>query len=249
MAFWVQVSMLLPTFASQIAFNHSMTLLLDNPWIQAWKSPTQRAQIVIGSILLFTTFGFLPSFFNHIEKRNGVTLNDPLLSVIPAHNVSLAIFILVWGMGIFLMIRAIKNPTIYINYIWSLFFVTVARLITISLVPLNPPKGIIIISDPLTNLFYGQHIVTKDLFFSGHTSIIVLATLCLENKKDKFIGIIATIIVASLLLVQHIHYTLDVIAAPIFAYLLFRLAKFVLQKVDNPFTRPDSLSETTIKAK
>jgi hypothetical protein len=109
-------------------------------------------------------------------------------------------------------------------------------------VPLNPPNGIIIISDPLTNLFYGQHIVTKDLFFSGHTSIIVLATLCLENKKDKFIGIIATIIVASLLLVQHIHYTLDVIAAPIFAYLLFRLAKFVLQKVDNPFTRPDSLS-------
>jgi hypothetical protein len=245
----LQFPILLPNFASQIALNYSMTLFLDNSWIKAWKSPTQRAQIVIGSILLFSTFGFLPSFFNHIEKRNGITLNDPLLSVIPAHNVSLAIFILVWGMGIFLIFRAIKNPNIYINYIWSLLFVTIARLITISLVPLNPPMGIIIISDPLTNLFYGQHVVTKDLFFSGHTSIIVLATLCLEKKQDKVIGIIATLMVASLLLVQHIHYTLDVIAAPIFAYLLYRLAKLVLQKVDNPFARPDSLSETTVKVK
>jgi hypothetical protein len=209
-----------------------MSLKAENNWVKAWKSPTQRAQLLLGSVPLFTMFGFLPAFFNHIEKRNGVTLADPILAAIPPHNVSLPIFALIWGMGVFILIRAIKRPSIYIHYTWALLFVTLVRLLTITLVPLNPPVGIVIISDPLTNLFYGQHVVTKDLFFSGHTALLVLVTLCLETRTDKIIAAIATVIVAVLLLVQHIHYTLDVVAAPVFAYLLYRLSKVALKNLE-----------------
>jgi len=71
-------------------------------------------------------------------------------------------------------------------------------------------------------------VITKDLFFSGHTAILVLTILCLEKKSDKIIGIIATVIVGSLLLVQHVHYTLDVIAAPIIVYPLYKLSRFLI---------------------
>jgi hypothetical protein len=203
-------------------------MTLNYNWKQAWNYPPLRVRIITGSILIFGILSMLPSFFNMVEKRMGPTLNDRVLAVIPAHNVSGIIFSIIWGMGILILVRAINRPSIYINYVWSLIFILIIRAITITLFPLNPPNGILILSDPLTNLFYGERVITKDLFFSGHTAILVLTTLCLENKKDKIIGVIAATIVGFLLLVQHVHYTLDVVAAPLIVYPLYRLAKFLL---------------------
>jgi len=205
-------------------------LATANPWKQTWNSPTQRTQLIIGSISIFTVLGLLPSFFKRIEKRSGIVLHDPILAAIPPHNFSVLIFAIIWGMGLFIMYRVIKTPSMYITYVWSLLFITIVRLVTISLVPLNPPIGIVIISDPLTNLFYGETTVTKDLFFSGHTAMLVLITLCLEKRSDKILGFIATVVVGCLLLVQHIHYTMDVLAAPLFVYPLYRLAVYLLKK-------------------
>jgi hypothetical protein len=67
--------------------------------------------------------------------------------------------------------------------------------------------------------------VTKDLFFSGHTSIMTLNFLCLEKRSDKIIGIVSAIAVAILLMVQHIHYTIDIVAAPIVTYICFSFTK------------------------
>ena len=110
----------------------------------------------------------------------------------------------------------------------TFIFVTILRVLAISLIPLDPPKGLIVLTDPLTGVFYGQSTITKDLFFSGHTSILFLTILCLEKKNDKIIASIATLIVACLLLVQHVHYTIDIIAAPIIIYPVFRFVKYLL---------------------
>lgn len=201
---------------------------LNQSWKETWNSPPLRIRMITGSILIFAILSTLPSFFATIEKRNGITLNDPILAAIPPHNVSWAIFSIIWGMALLTFIRILYKPTIYINYVWGLIFITVARVLTISLVPLNPPIGIVIISDPLTNLFYGEKVVTKDLFFSGHTAILVLTALCLERKTDKILAAISATAVGLLLLVQHAHYTLDVLAAPIFVYPLYKLSRFLV---------------------
>jgi hypothetical protein len=59
---------------------------------------------------------------------------------------------------------------------------------------------------------------------------MVLIFLCLEKKSDKIIGLIATIAVMVLLLVQHIHYTIDVLAAPIIVYIIYTLTKYFLKR-------------------
>jgi hypothetical protein len=100
--------------------------------------------------------------------------------------------------------------------------------LAISFVPLDPPAGLIVLTDPLTAVFYGRSTITKDLFFSGHTSILFLAFLCLERKWDKILALTGTCIVACLLLVQHVHYTIDIIAAPIIIYPVFRIVKYLL---------------------
>ncbi len=41
---------------------------------------------------------------------------------------------------------------------------------------------------------------------------------CLEKKTDRFIAFLAGMAVGTLVLVQHIHYTIDVLAAPLFTW-------------------------------
>jgi len=152
-------------------------------------------------------------------------MNDWVLAQIPQHNVSVPIFIVIWGMSLLILYRAIHKPSIYIVYCWSLIIISLLRVLAITLFPLNPPIGLIPLSDPLTGVFYGQAVITKDLFFSGHTSIMTLTFLCLEKRSDKTIGAIATITVATLLMVQHIHYTIDIVAAPIITYICYSFTK------------------------
>jgi hypothetical protein len=197
-------------------------------WKETWAIPTKRRQIMIGTTLMLVVVLLLPHFFNNIEKREGIVLNDWVLELIVPHNVSVVIFAIIWSMVIFITVRAIRDPSIYILYCWSLFFVSVARLTCISLVPLDPPRGLIPLTDPLTGIFYGNALITKDLFFSGHTATLTLVFLCLKKGNDRLIGFVATVTVAFLLLVQHIHYTIDVVTAPFAVYALYLLARYIL---------------------
>jgi len=197
-------------------------------WKETWAIPLKRKQIIAGTTLMMLVVVLLPRFFNHIEKRKGIVLDDWVLALILPHNVSVLIFAIIWSMILFVAIKAIYDPSIFIVYTWSLFFVSVARLTCIALVPLDPPRGLIPLTDPLTAVFYGNTVVTKDLFFSGHTATLALIFFCLKKRNDRIIGFVATVIVGLLLLVQHIHYTIDVVTAPIIVYVLYLFTRYLL---------------------
>ncbi|MGI8636566.1 MAG: phosphatase PAP2-related protein, partial [Segetibacter sp.] len=113
--------------------------------------------------------------------------------------------------------------------LWATLFVSVSRLLTNYYVSLEPPVGLVSLVDPILLQFYGPDGITKDLFYSGHTASVFLAYLILRKKSEKIAALIATIIVGISLLLQHIHYTIDVVTAPFFVYFLFLLArKFVI---------------------
>jgi hypothetical protein len=203
-------------------------LSIKENWIAAANTPLKRFKLYGGTIIIFIIMAILPPFFKGIEKRNGVVLNDWVLAHIPPHNVSVLIFICIWGMAILILYRALYKPTIYIIYIWALIFVCLLRMLAISIVALNPPIGLIPLADPLTGIFYGETSITKDLFFSGHISTLMLIFLCLERKWDKRLALIVVFIAAVLLLIQHIHYTIDILAAPIVTYTMYRFTRWFI---------------------
>jgi hypothetical protein len=72
--------------------------------------------------------------------------------------------------------------------------------------------------DPLAEFFiYGENMpITKDLFFSGHTATMVFVCFFLPTTRERVIAITLSLLLVSLLLIQHVHYSLDVAAAPLF---------------------------------
>lgn len=157
-----------------------------------------------------------------------MVLYDWLLEKIPAHNVSLPVFIFIWGVTLLAIIRCLKNPQILLLLLWTYLLVSLSRILCIWLVPLYPPPHLIPLVDPLTNFFYGKHYITKDLFFSGHTSSVFIIFLGLEKKRDKIFTLLSVLCIGVLLMVQHVHYTIDILAAPVAAYLCYRGALFIV---------------------
>lgn len=99
------------------------------------------------------------------------------------------------------------------------------RCMVMYLVPLDPPIGIIPLRDPFVEgAFYDNKVLVKDLFFSGHTSNMVLLTLFMDIKWLKIILAFASAAVGYLLMVQHVHYAIDILAAPFFAYMAYKIA-------------------------
>lgn len=200
----------------------------DITWPVAWKLPAYRRKFWPGMCIFIGILAALPFFFDAIEARNGRFFTDPLLEMIPPHNVSIAVFFLIWSSCILLVLRIWQDPIILLVTLWAYNGVTLLRMACIGLFSLNPPAGLIPLADPITNLFYGAHYITHDLFFSGHTTTVFLIFLCLKKKPDRIYTLSASVLLGILLLVQHVHYTIDVLAAPVFTYAVFRLTvKFI----------------------
>jgi hypothetical protein len=209
-------------------------------WRIAWQSPSYRKNLLLGLLGLVILFSLFPLFFQSIEKRHGILLHDWVLARIPARDVSLPILILIWATAALMLIRCIQRPDIFLTILWSYFLLCISRVITISLVPLEPPFGLLALNDRLANAFYGPTFITRDLFYSGHTASVFLMYLCLRKKTDRWFTLLSAIIVAVLLLVQHVHYTVDVIAAPFFTYAMYLIAlRIVRQPLGNLNASPN----------
>lgn len=190
-------------------------------WKTALSCSAYKKKLIIGLIILAGIFCSFPAFFQYIQQRKGVVLHDVILKNIPAVNVSLLLLLCIWSTTLLVVVRAVKSPAILLNFLWVFILLSLFRMTTLTLVALDPPEQLITIVDPLSTAFYGENFVTKDLFFSGHTSTMLIMFFCLQKKADKTFALFTSLMVAALVLLQHIHYTIDVVFAAPFAYISY----------------------------
>ncbi|MCB0552027.1 MAG: phosphatase PAP2 family protein [Phaeodactylibacter sp.] len=167
----------------------------------------------------------MPAFFQYLQQRPGLVLNDFLLTVLPARDLSKFIFGLIYFSLAYIILRGVYSPVILLHFLIGYVVVLAVRVITLSLSPLEPPLGLVPLTDPGALFFYGGIEVTKDLFFSGHTATAFLIYLCLQERIEKAVALAAVIVLAVMLLIQHIHYTIDVLAAVPITYYCYQLSK------------------------
>lgn len=202
-----------------------VTYAVQHPWRASWQIPAFKRRVAAGLLALVGVLSYLPVFFQHIELRNGYVLHDFILHALPSYDVSVPIFLLIWVSAGYTLYRASQQPEIFMRLLYGFLFICLSRIITIYLVALNPPLDLVQLRDPLSNQFYGKAgFITKDLFYSGHTASMCLFAYCLQGRREKLLAGIAAVMVAVLLLIQHVHYTIDVLTAPVLTYACYRLA-------------------------
>ncbi len=187
-------------------------------WSFAWKQAAFRWNFIL-ALMYFSIFPWkADDFFQWIQKREGIQLNDYLLNILPAINLSYPIFTIIYLGVIYLLFKLLTNPKKFLWFVWAFNLETTLRFITIYCIPLNPPINLINLQDPLAEIFiYGENLaITKDLFFSGHTATMVFICQFLNGIKEKRMAYLFSAILIILLLIQHIHYTIDIIGAVAF---------------------------------
>ncbi len=193
-------------------------------WNLALKNIHFRNRFIVSVALLaivLTGFAFLLAY---IETRQGHSFYDPILNFIKPRDVSDFIFLVTYSSALIALIYAFSSPYKFLHLIQMYGSLTVLRIVTLFFVPLEPPSEIIPLRDEfLTNTFYAGSQNLKDLFFSGHAATLFLFYFFTTNKTLKYIFLIAGIAVSVGVVLQHVHYSYDVIAAPIFAYIAYRV--------------------------
>ena len=209
-----------------------------------WKSLINNKEFLkIWILSLVTTLAVLfivGLYLCYNESRtNGVILDDFILANIEARDVSTMLFSITWICILGSLPILLRTPERALKIFWGISIMGITRCIVMYMVPLDPPIGLIPLRDPFVEgAFYDNKVLVKDLFFSGHTSNMVLLTLFMDFKWLKTLLAIASIIVGYLLMVQHVHYAIDVIAAPFFAYLAYRLANNVADRLVYKYNQP-----------
>ena len=199
--------------------------MMKKNWDGFLKNKAFRNKLSLGILVLVMLVAFLPYYFAFIEARKGILLNDLVLDYIDSANVSIPTFIIIWSLSLTCLYINLQKPERMLQMLWAFNVLSLSRILSIYLVPLEPPVGLIELIDPITNTIYGARFITKDLFFSGHTATLVTFALCMHKKSHKVIVFSGAIAVGVLVLIQHVHYTVDVVAAFVFPFILVPIAR------------------------
>lgn len=100
----------------------------------------------------------------------------------------------------------------------------VARMASIYMFPFCEPVGAIRLEDGLLNtFFYPNGYCPYDLFYSGHTATLFL--LCLfSNGGWRWFFMLLTCSVATMLVLQRVHYTIDILMAFPATWMIYRFS-------------------------
>jgi hypothetical protein len=203
---------------------------MRNRWQARWKQHGFRLQLLLTVLALFLVLHALASFLTYVEVRPGAVLPDPLLALFQARDFTWVTFAVIYG-GILLgLLNLASFPAHLVLAIQSYVVMVLFRIMAMYLVPLEPPPGMILLRDPLVEVFGTGIVLTKDLFFSGHTATMLILALTAPQPWLRKLFLVCTIAVAVLVLWQHVHYSIDVLIAPVFALLAYQIALLAHRK-------------------
>lgn len=205
-----------------------------NDFKENWKIALQHRSIRLQFILTLVSYIFLFKYCRMVmtvfENRKGTQIMDPFLAHLPSIDSSNVIFILTYSALAIFILSNVHNPVRFIKGMQAYTLLLTMRTITIYLVPLEPPIGMIVLKDTVSNFFMnsgsGGYIV-KDLFFSGHVSAVMLFFFVAENRYIRMTLLVLAILIGSLILLQHVHYVMDVVAAPFFSFLAIKMVSML----------------------
>lgn len=183
--------------------------------------------VLLGVSLVMQSF-----ISDYVNSLPSVSVADLILSNIRVYDVD---GIFVYGTMVLVFVSLFIGFR-HINYMpfafKSVALFTLIRSVFVILTHISAFPTHVVIS----SLFFNKEIFNgiftgNDLFFSGHTGLpFLLSLMCWNNKHLRFIFLSFSIFFAMIVLLGHIHYSIDVLAAFFITYSIFHICKFLFKK-------------------
>ncbi|HET6413265.1 MAG TPA: phosphatase PAP2-related protein [Anaeromyxobacter sp.] len=181
-------------------------------------------ELALSVAALVVVLAVFTRFVAWVEARPGAVLPDPILARLEPRDLTWITFSLIYAGLALGVISLVRHPRALAAGVRSYAVMVLFRMVMLAVMPLDPPAGMIPLQDPFVE-HLGTHgqVLTRDLFFSGHTATMCIVTLSVRHPRLRWVLLACTIGVASCVVWQAVHYTVDVLAAPAFAYAAHRL--------------------------
>ncbi|MCO6466016.1 MAG: hypothetical protein J5I53_05295 [Bradyrhizobiaceae bacterium] len=198
----------------------------NHGWRKLWANKTDRIVAVVSTLMAVLLVVIASEFLLQVEHRSGVVIADPIQAQFSAIDFTWPIFITLYGSLVLAVLWLWSEPMLIFKAFRAYSILLSLRLVCIWLLPLDPPPGMIILPDPIIQAVAhaSGEPLTRDLFFSGHTSSMFLAAFVMPSAKKRWTFIVLGILVGCALIAQHVHYSIDVFVAPMAALMAVALS-------------------------
>lgn len=155
------------------------------------------------------------------STRIGTVVNDPAYYFLEPRDFSIYIAFCTYSCIILAVLYLLQYPYLLNRGFTAFTALFLIRAFCIFMVPLSPSHNMVTLHDPFTNFMASEESITNDLFFSGHVADLAFFFFIVSERWMRRYILVATFCLAVMLVWQRVHYTLDVLAAPVFSYFCF----------------------------
>lgn len=191
----------------------------------SWANREYSMSAVAGIFYLVASL-ILNFFTNRYAAANQSNfVSDIILDNIPVWNVQ---FLVTYGAIFFIFFVValiVEEPKRLPFIVKSVALFVVIRAVFMTLTHIAPSPDVITLGDSEILRFIGMN-YTSDLFFSGHTGFpFLLALIFWDHRKLRIAFMIISVILATSVLLGHLHYSIDVFAAYFITYTIFSMSE------------------------
>ena len=186
--------------------------------------------------ILFLVLAFATQFIAGLYSTKSMTnfVGDVFLDNLPTVNLD---YVIVDGAFLATLIGAlliITRPRYIIFSLKVVAFFMVTRSFFVSLTHIGIyPHEIILGTGVLDRFYMFLNLQQSGFFFSGHTGLAFLGALIFwQEKLWRYFFIAVSVLFGAAVLLAHVHYSIDVFAAPFMTYAIFKFAELELFKKD-----------------
>lgn len=195
-----------------------------DPWKELWSNKSERWLAIMSTILAVGMIAVTSEYLVMMEQRPGVVIADPIHRLIGPIDLTWLIFFVLYGALGLAFVLLWKTPHLIFRGFRAYALLLSLRMLGIFLLPFDAPPDMIMMPDPIIQALASDagEVLRKDLFFSGHTSSMFMTAFIMPTRGKRWLYIVLGCIVGASLVIQHVHYTVDVMVAPMAA--LFAVA-------------------------
>ncbi len=198
-------------------------------------SPAYRYSLLSALLLLGGAY-IAEHFANEYElvysaRPTSIYVGDLLLDNLPNIDlnfivINMALFSIVFG-----TLYVLSKPRYVIFTLKALALAIALRALFVSLTHVGIHPDTIYPGDGIFDSIYVYLNFQTGFFFSGHTALpFLMALIFWEKPRARIVFLLLSTVFGIAVLLAHIHYSIDVLAAPFMAYGIFKIAQYLFPR-------------------